>query len=29
MRLIPEQVTIIKRAGTETFGDTVRIWLFG
>ena len=29
MRLTPEQVTIIKKTGAETFGDTARIWLFG
>ena len=29
MRLTPEQVTIIKKAGADTFGDTARIWLFG
>jgi hypothetical protein len=28
MRLTPEQVTIIKKAGADTFGDTARIWLF-
>jgi hypothetical protein len=29
MRLTPEQVTIIKKVGIDTFGDTARIWLFG
>ena len=29
MRLTPEQVTIIKKAGAETFGDSARVWLFG
>ena len=29
MRLTQEQVNIIKRAVTDTFGDTASVWLFG
>ena len=27
--LTAEQLTIIKKASTETFSDTARFWLFG
>ncbi len=29
MRLTQEQVNIIKRAASDTFGDTASVWLFG
>jgi predicted nucleotidyltransferase len=29
MRLKTEQVNIIKKAVTDTFGKTARVWLFG
>lgn len=29
MRLTPEQLSIIRSAVAETFGDTASIWLFG
>lgn len=29
MRLTPEQLSVIRIAVAETFGDTASIWLFG